>query len=205
MKKLFQIALLAVALLLAYFLYREFATPTEFQNIQKQREETVVNRLKDIRLAQRAYRQAYQKFTPSIDSLILFVKNDSLVYERAVGSEDDSVAVARGQIIRERFKMAVRDTVFAQRNLTDNDIENFRYIPHSNGKLLLMDAGTLETGSGVVVQVFEAKAPYKDFLDMEGYEQQLVNLIDQRKSIDRYPGMKVGSLTEATNEAGNWE
>ena len=205
MKKLLQFGLLVVIVVLAYLLYREFATPMEFQRIQDHRKEAVVNRLKDIRVAQRAYRQAYQKFTPSMDSLIYFIKSDSLTYERAIGSEDDSVAMARGQVTREKFKMAVRDTVFARRNLTDNDIENFRYIPFSDGKLILMDAGTLETGSGVVVQVFEARAPYKDFLSIEGYEQQLVNLIDQQKSIDKYPGLKVGSMTEATNEAGNWE
>jgi hypothetical protein len=68
-----------------------------------------------------------------------------------------------------------------------------------------MDAGTLETGSGVTIQVFEAKAPYKDFLDEAEYHQELVNLIDQRKTLNQYPGVKVGSLTEATNEAGNWE
>ncbi|MDR0955310.1 MAG: hypothetical protein LBM20_08050 [Rikenellaceae bacterium] len=205
MKKLIQILLVVVIVGLGYLLYREFATPTEFQTLRTHRQGIVVDRMKDIRAAQRAYRTAYQKFTPSMDTLMNFVKYDSLVYERAVGSADDSLAVAQGRVTREAFKVAVRDTVFAGRNLSDNDIEQFQYIPFSDGKKIIMDAGTLETGSGVTIQVFEAKAPYKDFLDEPEYHQELVNLIDQRKTLNQYPGVKVGSLTEATNEAGNWE
>ncbi len=205
MKKLFQVILLLVAVGLAYLLYREFATPVEFQKMKDQRQEVVVNRMKDIRAAQRAFRTAYQRFMPSMDSLILFVKHDSLVYERAIGSADDSAAVAQGRVIRQAFKVAVRDTVFSGRNLTDADIDQFQYIPFSNGKKILMDAGTLQTGSGVIIQVFEARVPFKDFLDSEEYHQQLVNLIDQQKNLERYPGIQVGSMTEATNEAGNWE
>ncbi len=204
MKKVIQIVLVLVIVGLGYLLYREFATPVEFLSIQEQRREAVVNRMKDIRAAQRAYRTAYQRFTPSMDSLIAFVQHDSLVYERAVGSADDSLAVARG-LIREEFKMAVRDTIFSGRGLSDNDIEQFRFIPYSDGKKILMDAGTLETGSGVTIQVFEAKAPYKDFLEIEGYHQELVNLIDNQKTLEKYPGVQVGSMREATNEAGNWE
>jgi hypothetical protein len=205
MKRVIQVVLLIAAVGLAYWLYREFATPMEFQKIQTQRSNEVISRLRDIRSAQRAYRTTYQKFTPSMDSLILFVQNDSLIYERAVGSADDSLAVAQGRVTREKFKIAVRDTVFSGRHLTDADIENFRYIPNSDNKKFLMDAGTLETGSGVVVQVLEVRAPFKDFLQVPGYEQQLINLIDQRKTLESYPGLKVGSLTEPTNEAGNWE
>ncbi|MCD8186683.1 MAG: type IV pilin-like G/H family protein [Rikenellaceae bacterium] len=205
MKKLIQFVLLLAILGLAYLLYRQFAKPMEFDQIRKQRESEVVSRLKDIRAAQRAYRQVYQKFTPSMDSLILFVQNDSLTYERQIGSLDDSLALTQGRVARIQFKMAVRDTIFSGRNLTNTEIEQFRIIPYSDNVPFIMDAGTLETMSGVVVQVFEAKAPYKDFLEIEGFHQNLVNLIDERKGLNRYPGLKVGSMTEATNEAGNWE
>lgn len=205
MKKVIQFVLLLAIIGLGYMLYRQFATPMEFQNVQEQRKTEVVSRLKDIRSAQRAFRQAYQKFTPSMDSLIYFVKYDSMIYERMIGSADDSLAVAQGRVRREAFKVAVRDTVFSGRNLTDAQIDEFRFIPFSDNTPFIMDAGTLETGSGVVVQVFEAKAPYKTYLNIEGFEQELINLIDERKTLGRYPGIKVGSMTEATNEAGNWE
>lgn len=205
MKKVIQILLVLVIIFLAWMLWRQFAQPLEFEKLRAQRNSEVISRLKDIRAAQRAFRQAHQRFTPSMDSLILFVQNDSMTFERAIGSMDDSVALAEGRVSRVSFKIPVRDTIFAGRKLTNADIENFRYIPFSDNKEFLMDAGTLETGSGVVVPVFEAKAPFKDYLDAEGYHQQLVNLIDQSKTLDQYPGLRVGSMTAATNESGNWE
>jgi hypothetical protein len=205
MKKVIQIVLLLLAIFLGWVLYREFAKPVEFENTLAHRSEAVVQTMKDIRSAQRAYRQAYLRFTPSFDTLINFVLHDSLTYQRAIGSADDSVAVAQGRFFREDFKVAVRDTVFSGRGLSDQYFNDLRYIPYGNGKEIIMDAGALLTASGVTVQVFEAKAPYKDFLDSEEFHQELVNLIDEQKTMNRYPGVKVGSMTETTNEAGNWE
>lgn len=205
MKKVLQIVLLLLVVFLGWVLYRQFAKPVEFTRIVDHRRAAVVQTMVDIRAAQRAYRQAYQRFTPSFDTLINFILHDSLTYQRAVGSADDSLAVAQGRVYREDFRMPVKDTVFSGRGLSDQYFNELRYIPYSNGKEILMDAGVLETTSGVAVQVFEAKAPYKDFLDSEEFHQELVNLIDEQKTLNRYPGIMVGSMTETTNESGNWE
>ncbi len=205
MKKVIQIVLLLLAVFLAWILYRQFATTVEFEKITEHRRQAVIQSMQDIRAAQRAYRQAYQRFTPSFDTLTNFILNDSLTYQRAIGSADDSVAVAQGRVSRVDFKVAVKDTVFHDRGLNDQYFRDLRLIPFGNGKEIIMDAGELETSSGVVVQVFEAKAPYKDFLDSEEFHQELINLIDEQKTLNRYPGVKVGSMTETTNEAGNWE
>jgi hypothetical protein len=63
----------------------------------------------------------------------------------------------------------------------------------------------LTTESGVVVPVFEAKAPYKTFMyDLD--EQQLINMIDDAKNVYyKYPGIQVGDVEKTTNDAGNWE
>jgi hypothetical protein len=67
-----------------------------------------------------------------------------------------------------------------------------------------MAAGILVTSSKVPVPVFEAKVHYNDILwDID--RQSVVNLIDERKNLDKYPGLKVGDLNVATNDAGNWE
>jgi len=205
MKRVIQIVLLLLVVFLGWILYRQFAKPVEFTRIVDHRRTAVVQTMIDIRAAQRAYRQAYQRFTPSFDTLINFILLDSLTYQRAVGSADDSLAVAEGRVYRENFRMAVKDTIFSGRGLNDQYFNDLRYIPYGNGKEIMMDAGALQTASGVTVQVFEAKAPYKDFLDSEEFHQELVNLIDEQKTLNRYPGIKVGSMTETTNESGNWE
>ena len=41
---------------------------------------------------------------------------------------------------------------------------------------------------------------------LKGLDDQLrINLNDQRRVQEKYPGLKVGSLTETNNNAGNWE
>ncbi len=204
MKKAIQIVLFLVIVVLAYVLIDGIMEPLRFQQATKQREVSVIERLKDIRTAERAYKQVNQRFTGSFDSLINFVLNDSLTFEKAIGSADDSIAVAKGLVKREKFNMAVIDTIFGARKLTPEQVKNFRFIPHSGGKEFYMEAGNLTTESKVVVPVFECRAPYKAFLsDLD--QQLLVNLIDDRETLDKYPGIKVGSMNEATNEAGNWE
>lgn len=204
MKKAIQIVLFLVIVVLGYILVKSILTPLDFQNATKAREAAVIERIKDIRTAQRAYKTVNQRFTGSFDTLINFVLNDSLVFEKAIGSADDSVAVAKGLVKREQFNVAAIDTIFGARKLTPEQIKNFRFIPHGEGKEFIMAAGNLATESKVVVPVFECKAPYKSFLgDLD--QQLLVNLIDDCKTLNRYAGIKVGSMTEATNEAGNWE
>ena len=67
-----------------------------------------------------------------------------------------------------------------------------------------MGAGELQTGSKVRVRVFEVKVPY-DVLLAGLDPQSVINYTEEREEITGYPGLKVGSLTEATNNAGNWE
>ncbi len=67
-----------------------------------------------------------------------------------------------------------------------------------------MAAGEVSTASGVAVKVFETYALYEDLL--KGLDAQLIiNYTEEREKITKDRGLKVGSLTEATNNAGNWE
>ncbi|MCD8102248.1 MAG: hypothetical protein LUD76_07250 [Alistipes sp.] len=205
MKKVLQIVLGLAIIGLIYVLYNQFHTPISFKKEVAAREAAVIERIKDIRTAQQAYKQKYQKYTPSFDSLINFILSDTLTFERTIGSKDDSVAVARGLVRTETFSIPVKDTIFSNRNLSVDDIRNLKYIPFTDNKAeFIMDAGDFETDSKVVVPVFEAKAPYKVFLgDLN--RQEVINLIDDAKTLDKYPGIKVGSMEQATNDAGNWE
>ena len=195
MKKiLLQIILLVAIGALVWWLYSLFNTPLEFERIRKEREAKVVERLKDIRTAQRAYRNKYLKFTPSFDSLIAFVKYDSLTFEHAIGSADDSLAVAQGRVSVEKFQVAVKDTNIPGSVEATGSMQQF-----------VMDTASIETESRVVVPVFEAFAQYPTFLgDLD--KQELINFRDyQINTLNRADGLKVGSLTATTNEAGNWD
>ena len=205
MKKTTQLIItivLGVAIVvLAYVLYQQIMTPLRFQNEVKNRETAVIERIKDIRSAERAYKTAFGAYTGDFDSLITFVLTDSLEFERSFGSKDDTTSTFR----TEKFLMAAIDTVFGNKKLTPEAVKQLRFIPHGDGAQFYLDAGILETQSGVKVPVFEAKATYKLFLaDLD--KQELINMIDESKNVyHKYPGIKVGSMEQATNDAGNWE
>lgn len=211
MKKLFQIILAVAIVGLVYVIYVQISTPIRFDKETKAKKAQVIDRIKDIRTAQRAFKSKYQHFTASFDSLSAFVLTDTLELERKIVDEDDSVAMAMlkksGKKNIEKFKIAVIDTIFAPKKVTRQDVENFRFIPGTGNKAqFIMEAGIITTESKVVIPVVECRAPYKAFLDTVAYRQEVINLIDEEQNnFNRYPGVKFGSMDSGNNEAGNWE
>ena len=211
MKKLFQIILAVAIVGLVYVIYVQISTPIRFDKETKAKKAQVIDRIKDIRTAQRAFKSKYQHFTASFDSLSAFVLTDTLELERKIVDEDDSAAMAMlkksGKKNIEKFKIAVIDTIFAPKKVTRQDVENFRFIPGTGNKAqFIMEAGIITTESKVVIPVVECRAPYKAFLDTVAYRQEVINLIDEEQNnVNRYPGVKFGSMDSGNNEAGNWE
>ena len=211
MKKLFQIILAVAIVGLVYVIYVQISTPIRFDKETKAKKAQVIDRIKDIRTAQRAFKSKYQHFTASFDSLSAFVLTDTLELERKIVDEDDSAAMAMlkksGKKNIEKFKIAVIDTIFAPKKVTRQDVENFRFIPGTGNKAqFIMEAGIITTESKVVIPVVECRAPYKAFLDTVAYRQEIINLIDEEQNnFNRYPGVKFGSMDSGNNEAGNWE
>ena len=211
MKKVLQLILAIVVVALVYVVYRQVATPIEFEGDKNRREAVVIERIKDIRAAQRAFKSKYQHFTGDFDSLINFVLNDSLVMERKLVDEDDSVGLAmlkkQGKKNVEKFTVAVIDTIFSPKKLSKEDIMNMRYIPTTNNQAqFILEAGQITTESKIVIPVVECRAPYIMFLDTVTYRQEIINKIDDDvNNFNRYPGIKFGSMDAGNNEAGNWE
>lgn len=211
MKKLFQIILAVAIVGLVYVIYVQISTPIRFDKETKAKKAQVIDRIKDIRTAQRAFKSKYQHFTASFDSLSAFVLTDTLELERKIVDEDDSAAMAMlkksGKKNIEKFKIAVIDTIFVPKKVTRQDVENFRFIPGTGNKAqFIMEAGIITTESKVVIPVVECRAPYKAFLDTVAYRQEVINLIDEEQNnFNRYPGVKFGSMDSGNNEAGNWE
>jgi len=67
-----------------------------------------------------------------------------------------------------------------------------------------MDTATISSGSGYSVKVFEASVPYDVYLS-DLARQELVNLKDKMAKMERFAGLRVGSVKEINNNAGNWE
>ena len=210
MKKAVQFLLGLVIIGLIYVVATLIHTPLSFEKQLEERNADVIVKLKDIRAAERAYKSKYQQFTGDFDSLIYFILNDSLEMERKLVDEDDSVAMAQlkkaGKKNVEKYSIAVIDTIFNPRKLSKEDVNNLRYIPHTNNVEFILEAAKIMTGANVLVPVVECRAPYKIYLDTVAYRQNIINLIDDRvNNFNAYAGLKFGSMEGSNNEAGNWE
>ena len=209
MKKGIQIFLGLVIVALIYVVADLIHTPLKFEQQLKERNAEVIVKLKDIRSAERAFKSKYQHFTSDFDSLINFILNDSLEMERKLVDEDDSVAMAQLKKMKkkniEKYNLAVIDTIFNPRKLSKEQIQNLRYIPHTNNMEFILEAGAVEKGN-VKVPVIECRAPYKTYLDTVEFRQNVINLIDDKvNNFGQYAGLKFGSMEGSNNEAGNWE
>ena len=210
MKKIAQIILAVVIVALVYVIYDQISTPIRFEQEMKAKKAQVIDRIKDIRTAQRAFKSKYQRFTGSFDTLASFILNDSLELERKIVDEDDSVAMAMLKKMNkknvEKFTVAVIDTIFSPKRLSRQDVEDLRYIPTTDKQAqFIMEAGSA-VASNVTVPIVECRAPYKMFLDTVAYRQEIINLIDdEENNFNRYAGVKFGSMEAANNEAGTWE
>jgi hypothetical protein len=210
MRTVIQILLVIVALGLAYLIYHSIQDPIDFEKARAARYDATIERLKEIRKAQIAYKDVYGRFTGSWDTLIDFVKHDSVRNVRKVGELTDSMieaglterkALEMGLIIRDTIKVGVIDAIFGG----SFDPEKLRYIPVPDTTAeFMLGATTITTGSGIKVPVFEAKA--HNNIILRGLDRQyVININEQRRLNEKYPGLKVGSLTETVNNAGNWE
>ena len=106
-----------------------------------------------------------------------------------------------GLIIRDTIRESVIDIFFGG----SFDAEQLRYIPVPDTVAEFhLGATIITTGSGIKVPVFEAKA--HNNIILRNLDRQLViNLNATRRANEKYPGLKVGSLLETVNNAGNWE
>jgi hypothetical protein len=192
---------------LGYFVWESIQTPIRFRKEVDTREDATIKKLVDIRTMEVAYKDVKGKFTGSFDTLIDFVKHDSFPIVRKDFQEGwdpdeytEEEGIRQGLIKVSVTKKSILDSLFGK----DYPIDNIRYIPFTSKGEFKLGAGQVETGSKVTVKVFEVSALYDTLL--AGLDEQLViNYIYEREKITKFPGLRVGSLEEATNNAGNWE
>jgi hypothetical protein len=193
-----KVVLAAAIVVLAYLIYDSIMQPIEFLKEKKHREVEIIQKLKDIRDLQTYYKNAKGSYTSSFDSLVAFASYGEIPVVRIIPDPNDTTFTLT--ISDTLGYIKVFDSLFGKRR--HFDIRQLAIVPFSEGVKFEMDAGSIERG-GVKVSVFEVKVPYTTYL--KGLdEQRILNLIAADRALDRFPGLKVGSLTEPTVN-GNWE
>ena len=229
-KILVEILLALVAVGCVYGIYRSIMKPVNFNKEKDQRKDVAVQRLKDIRTLEVAFKGVNGRYTADIDSLINFYNTGKMDIIMQVGSNDDSLAVENTKRVKDKAflklskeeqnarlmelyrqgqklvfsistPIAVKDTLFNGR--PDFCVDSLKYIPFSGKQPVEMDA-IVKTVSGVQVPLFEARMPWKALL--KGMDNQLrINLDAELEDQDKFPGLQVGSVNQPNNNAGNWE
>lgn len=225
LKNIIIVLLLLVVAGLVYGIVKSIQQPVQFKKEKEAREVVAVQRLKDIRTLQVAYKSVTGRYTADFDSLALFFNTGNMDVIMQVGSKDDSLAVANTEKLKKQNRkitpqemfalykkgqnlvfsiknsIPVKDTLFKHRD--DFNVDSLKYIPFSGRQKVEMDA-IVKLVSGVNVPLFEAKMPYRALL--KGLDNQLrINLDAEREAGGLYPGLQVGSVTAPNNNAGNWE
>ena len=214
---------------LTWAIVRSVMEPVNFNKHRAYRESIAIQRLKDIRDLQVAYKNVNGKYASTLDSLKMFYNDGKMKLIMQVGSKDDSLAMAHTNQLKNKYRylkgeklaeklnelylagdenlvfqitreIPVKDTLFKSR--TDFNVDSLAFIPFSGDSVIL--ASTIKTVSGVKVPLFEASMPFRSLL--KGLDNQLrINLDAEREDQGRYQGLQVGSISAPNNNAGNWE
>ena len=201
------IILFAIIVLLAWQVVKSIQAPIKFNHEQKARETKVVERLIDIRNAEVLYKNATSHYTNNFDSLIQFCEMAEIPIVKIVPDPTDTTFT---RTINDTIGFVkVMDSIRAGR---DNfNIKDLKWVPFSQPQQNYeLEAGSIPR-NGIDIPVFEARTPYEVYLATPGaafsdkeWKQRVNNAKAEKESINRYAGLKVGSMEEATTD-GNWE
>lgn len=231
LKPILQVVLAVAIVGLAFWLYTSIMKPVRFDNEFNKRRDACALKLKTIRSLEEVYKTTYGSYMGSFDTLINRLLNeDSLLITQKVyhpekypTSEDFDIndisegeAMRKGymtlvqtyvnpvQQLREQGKLFYKDEDGVKHDVTDEEIRQIADVPYPQGAGLKfhLEAGFIESG-GFQVPVFECKVDFEDLLaDMN--RQEVINKIAKTKRINKYPGWKVGDMTQSITD-GNFE
>ena len=165
LKIVLEVLLFIGIIALVYLIYSSIMKPVNFNKQKERREAVAIQRLKDIRTLQVAYKSVNGKFVSTIDSLKNFYENGKMAVVMQIGSADDSVAWAHTEKVKKAnrkitpeklyemyqngdnnlvfsivTKIPVKDTLFNHRE--DFCVDSLAYIPFSGGEPTQMEAIT---------------------------------------------------------------
>lgn len=227
MKTLIKILLSISIVLLTYFCVMSIVTPIQFEKTKSEREIVIIQRLIDIRKAEVEYRDQKGVYTDKFEELIQFLKSAKKKSVLKEGSLSDKQLEAglteakaakivrsgnRAEIMANGLDGFRRDTAYVSmlealypEKFTEETIDQIAIIPFSkNEKFELKVNNDYTNNNSIRIPLFEATAHFKTYLD-EVNHQEMLNAIDIQEKLDKFPGLKVGSVVEPNNNAGNWE
>jgi hypothetical protein len=203
-------------------------SPIKFDAEKTLREKEITQRLVDIRTAEIEFRDQKSGFTDNWAELLTFLKTAKkkqvlkegaltdaqleagLTEAKAVkivnsGKMKDIVSNGLEGFRRDTAYLEMIPALFPSGRYTAENIDEIARVPYSDTARFVLQTnnGYINT-NGILIPLFEASVEYKVYLS-DLNRQELLNIIDLDKKLEKFPGRKVGSVDEPNNNAGNWE
>ena len=185
------IVFLIGAVMLMWAVYGSVNDVLKFRKEKAATNKLVIQRLKDIRVAEIAFRDAHGVYTNDLDTLQEFIKHGMIPEVKKIGQKPDTLteleALDLGLIVRDTVMEPAMNRFMNEKALKESrnapfDIDAFIYAPPSDQDRFILTAGMIQSG-GRNVPVFQAKDP---------------------KPFDPPDTLWVGSMTKSTT-SGNWK
>ena len=232
MKHVFYTLLGISCVLLCYFCVMSVMTPIRFDEAKDHRQDLITAKLMQIRDIQVEYKNQYGHYSDSWDSIFNFARTGKKKEFVKVGeltdaqlqaglTEQKAIDIIRkgkeSEIKENGLENFRRDTIETpMMNIfngvyDDSNIEQLAIVPYAGGekegngtRFELRTNNEYTNASGNIIPLFEACVLYDVYLgDLD--HQLLINLKDEAITLEKYPGLKVGSIEQPNNNAGNWE
>lgn len=206
MKTILQIVLWIVCCGLAYMIYQSVNGPIEFKQVRKERFQSVIDKLKDIRDSQEAYKSVNGTYAGNFESLVKFVDTGSYT----ITQQRDSSFMRYDKVYRIELQVdtividtlgfvKIKDSLFKN----SDSYKTMMEVPYAQNEAKFELKADIIEKSGYKAPVFEAKVKK----DVVLYDQpkDLLAQENARNSVEEVNGdhIKVGSLVDVSTN-GNW-
>ncbi|MFZ1704802.1 MAG: hypothetical protein WAT79_10685 [Saprospiraceae bacterium] len=195
MRRIINVVLVLIAVLLGFWLYKTIQDPIMFQTEKAKRKDAVVGVLQKIQTAQDLYRTMTGTYANNFDSLSSVIINGNVILEKLEADPNDPGN--QDKFIRTVIKKSAKDSLF---NLLGGplNLDSLRYIPYGEGKMFSIEADTIIQQNSKV-HVVEVGAKYKDFMGV--FASPRYKKYDALYDPEKW--LKFGDLNSAST-AGNW-
>ena len=191
MKIVIHLILFLVSLGLMYAVYSTIKEPIQFKTQYNKRSMAVVDKLKDIRTAQKLYRGVTDTFATNFDDLENVLTTGQFEIVQVTGDRD----VLGSVVSYDTLYIAAKDSLAAIKL----DVKSLRKVPFSENKQFEIYASQVDQ-QGITIPVVEVSTKWGEF--MGDYGTAYYSKYNRNYSPSN--SLKFGSRRKA-NLSGNWE
>jgi len=205
-RKIITYVLYFLSIFLVFLIYNSIDAPIEFNKVKNERYQKVIERLKDIRNAQVAFKSVNGIYSDNFDSLVNFIETGQFtIIEKRDSSYMQYDRVYRIDMLREVIVVdtlgfvSVKDSLFKN----DNRYKNLALVPIDGIDEKFSIKADIIDKNGYNVPVFEVKVSKDVIL----FDQNKDLLMQEKETVSvdgvNGPALVLGSLEDVSTN-GNW-